>query len=223
MPSQAPILREATASDLRGISRVRTSVRENLMTVEQLRQLGITNESVAASFLADSKGWVAEHSGEIVAFAIADRTAQSIFALFVLPDWEDCGVGSRLLDLALSWLHENGASAVWLTTGPGTKAAGFYERRGWEATGRGERGDTRYEIDLFPSAAPELLLPAHHKRSWLGSHRCNAAMPYCTLLPTPRSGRRPRLSSERRRRCDRSCTASRCGPGRGEPSWRRPP
>jgi GNAT superfamily N-acetyltransferase len=146
--NQDAILRAATAADLPGISRVRTSVRENLATIEQLRERGITNESVAASFLADSRGWVAEHDGEIVAFAIADRANRSIFALFVLPDWEDRGLGSRLLELALGWLHENGATVVWLTTDPETKAAGFYERRGWVATGREERGDTRYELDL---------------------------------------------------------------------------
>jgi GNAT superfamily N-acetyltransferase len=142
------ILREATAADLPGIARVRTSVRENLLTVEQLRERGITNESVAASFLEDSKGWVAEREGEIVAFAIADRATRSIFALFVLPDWEDQGLGGCLLDLALEWLLENGARVVWLTTGPRTKAAGFYERRGWVATGCGEHGDIRYELDL---------------------------------------------------------------------------
>jgi GNAT superfamily N-acetyltransferase len=146
--SRVSILREATAADLPGISRVRTSVRENLATVEQLRERGITNESVAASFLAGSKGWVAERDGEIVAFAIADRARQSVFALFVLPECEDRGLGSRLLDLALGWLRENGATVVWLTTGPGTKAAGFYERRGWVATGPAEHGDTRYELDL---------------------------------------------------------------------------
>jgi GNAT superfamily N-acetyltransferase len=148
MSSQEPIFREATAADLPGISRVRTSVRENLATVEQLRARGINSESVAASFLADSKGWVAEHDGEIVAFSIADRASRSIFALFVLPDWEGQGLGSRLHDLALRWLAENGATAVWLTTGPGTRAAAFYERRGWVRTGPAERGDVRYELDL---------------------------------------------------------------------------
>jgi GNAT superfamily N-acetyltransferase len=146
--SNSVSLREATAADLPGISRVRTSVRENLATVEQLRERGITNASVAASFLADSKGWVAERGAEIVAFAIADRAARSIFALFVLPDHENQGLGTRLLDLALRWLHENGTTIVWLTTGPGTKAAGFYERRGWVATDPAEHGDIRYELDL---------------------------------------------------------------------------
>jgi GNAT superfamily N-acetyltransferase len=148
MPSQSLAFREATAADLPGITRVRTSVRENLLTVEQLRARGITEASVAASFLADSKGWVAERGGEIIAFAIADRATHSIFALFVLPGWEGQGMGSRLLDLALGWLARNGVRAVRLTTGPDTGAAGFYERRGWVATGREAGGDTRYEIDL---------------------------------------------------------------------------
>ncbi|MBO0766990.1 MAG: GNAT family N-acetyltransferase, partial [Hyphomicrobiaceae bacterium] len=153
MSNEGPTVRAAIAADLPGISRVRSSVAENLATVEQLRARGITNESVAASFLADSKGWVAEHAGEIVAFAIADRAKRSVFALFVLPEWEGQGLGNQLLDLATGWLRESGAGVIWLTTGPDTRAAGFYERRGWAATGRVENGDMRYELDLSRSPA----------------------------------------------------------------------
>ena len=142
------VVREAVAGDLPAIQRVRTSVRENHLSVEQLSERGITNESVAASFLADSKGWVALYGQEIVAFAIADRATRSIFALFVLPGYEGRGLGSRLLDRALRWLQENGITHVWLTTGPETKAAGFYERRGWAAGGLEARGDLRYELEL---------------------------------------------------------------------------
>jgi GNAT superfamily N-acetyltransferase len=142
-----PILfREAMAADLPGITRVRTSVVENALTVEQLDERGITETSVAASFLTDSKGWVAMRQEEIVAFSIADRATQSIFALFVLPGYEGQGLGSTLLDLALAWLWKNGAARVWLTTGPGTKAVRFYEKRGWTCTGKGPRGDLRYEL-----------------------------------------------------------------------------
>jgi GNAT superfamily N-acetyltransferase len=141
-------VREAGPADLPGISRVRTSVRENHLSVEQLRERGIANESVAASFLADSKGWVAVHGREIVAFAIADRAAQSTFALFVHPDYEGRGLGSRLLDLALHWLQENAVSRVWPTTGPGTKAARFYEHRGLKAVGSDAHGNVRYELEL---------------------------------------------------------------------------
>jgi GNAT superfamily N-acetyltransferase len=139
------IYREATAADMPGISRVRTSVIENALTTEQLEQRGITNTSVAASFLIDSKGWVAEQVGQIVGFSIADRERQSIFALFVLPAFERRGIGARLFELATQWLWENGAERAWLTTGPETKAAAFYERRGWVATGAGPHGDVRYE------------------------------------------------------------------------------
>ena len=142
------MVREAIAEDLPAISRVRTSVRENHLGIEQLRERGITNESVAASFLADSKGWVALRGRDIVAFAIADRAERSIFALFVLPDYEGHGLGSRLLDLALQWLRQNGTTRVWLTTGPGIKAAAFYERRGWNTVGSGTHGDVRYELAL---------------------------------------------------------------------------
>src|SRR5438309_839739 len=115
MTSAKFLLREATAADLRGISHVRLSVRENATTAEELERRGITSESVAASFLADSKGWVAETAGEIVGFSIADRANGSIFALFVLPDHEGCGIGGSLLDLALGWLWDSGADGVWLT------------------------------------------------------------------------------------------------------------
>jgi GNAT superfamily N-acetyltransferase len=141
----AIIFREAAAADMPGISRVRTSVVENLLTTAQLEELGITNASVAASFLADSKGWVALQGEEIVAFSIADRATQSIFALFVLPGYEGRGIGSMLLDSALGWLWDNGAERAWLTTGPGTKAVRFYEKRGWTCTGPGPRGDLCYE------------------------------------------------------------------------------
>ena len=138
--------REATAADMPGISHVRLSVTENAMSRAQLDARGITNESVAASFLADSKGWVAIADGGIVGFSIADRAERTIFALFVLPGFEERGIGSQLFDLALHWLWDNGAQHLWLTTSAGTKAARFYERRGWVITGDGTYGDVRYEL-----------------------------------------------------------------------------
>ena len=140
------IIREASGADMPGIARVRTSVTENHLTTEQLAQRGITNASVAASLLVDRKGWVAERSKEIVAFSMADRADASIFALFVLPGYEARGLGNRLLDLALQWLWDNGAELAWLTTSPDTRAARFYERRGWVPAGMVPGGDMRFEL-----------------------------------------------------------------------------
>jgi GNAT superfamily N-acetyltransferase len=138
-------LREASPADIGGISHVRGSVRENLLTPAQLENLGITKESVSASLLADRKGWVAEHAGEIVAFSMADRSDRSIFALFVLPAYEGRGLGSRLLELALQWLWLEGADRAWLATAPHTRAQRFYERRGWVHAGQGPGSDIRLE------------------------------------------------------------------------------
>ena len=141
------IIREASGgADMPGIARVRSSVTENLLTTEQLAQRGITNASVAASLLVDRKGWVAERSGEIVAFCMADRADPSIFALFVLPGYEGRGLGNRLLHLALQWLWNNGAELAWLTTAPDTRAARFYARRGWLPVGMEPGGDIRFEL-----------------------------------------------------------------------------
>ena len=146
MSDRSILYREATAADMPAISDVRQSVVENPLSIAQLAARGITNESVAASFLADSKGWVAIAHGQIVGFSIADRKEQTIMALFVRPEHEGRGIGGRLFDLALQWLWDNGARDLWLTTSAGTKAAAFYERRGWIATGIAEHGDVRYEL-----------------------------------------------------------------------------
>lgn len=146
MPYDKIVIREATAADMPGISRVRLSVVENATTAERLAQRGITNDSVAASFLVDAKGWVAAEAGEIVAFSIADRAAQSIFALFVLPSHEGRGLGSQLLSTAVQWLWDNGATRIWLATGPDTRAANFYKKRGWLHTGPADHGDIRFEL-----------------------------------------------------------------------------
>jgi GNAT superfamily N-acetyltransferase len=149
------VLREAAGADMPGIARVRFSVRENSATPAHLERLGITNETVAASLLVDRKGWVAEHEGEIVAFSMADRADRSILALFVQPEYEGRGLGSTLLDLALQWLWQQGARRVWLATGPGTRAQGFYERRGWTQAGDGPGSDIRMELGRPPGGEEE--------------------------------------------------------------------
>jgi GNAT superfamily N-acetyltransferase len=138
--------RVAHEADLPGITHVRTSVAENHLSVEQLAQRGITNASIAASFHADSKGWVAVSRGQVVAFSIADRKSGSIFALFVLPGCEEHGMGSTLLRSAVEWLWENGSERIWLETRRNTRAATFYALKGWSSTGIDEKGNIRYEL-----------------------------------------------------------------------------
>jgi GNAT superfamily N-acetyltransferase len=93
---------------------------------------GITRERIVRDLEARKlRGWVAEDAGRIVAFSMAYAAEGKVFALFTLPGFEGRGCGSRLLDEALTWLKSLGHERAWLSTGRGTRAQAFYERRGW--------------------------------------------------------------------------------------------
>jgi GNAT superfamily N-acetyltransferase len=111
-----------------------------------LAALGITPDSVARSFAHECRGWVAEAERRIVAFSIANRETSSIFALFVLPEYEGRGLGAELLTRAVNWVWDREADVIWLTTSAGTRAARFYERAGWTKTGEGASGELRFEL-----------------------------------------------------------------------------
>jgi GNAT superfamily N-acetyltransferase len=130
------MIRPGRASDMADITHVRTSVAENHLSVAQMAELGITPESIIAEMESGDLGcWVAEDVGRVIAFSMADRRDASIFALFVLPDHEGRGHGTRLLDACERWLRAQGHRSASLTTGRGTKAHDFYLRRGWQVTG----------------------------------------------------------------------------------------
>ena len=138
-------LREASIDDVAGIAHVRTSVTENQITIERLKRMDLPQARFESSMRQGSKGWVAEQRGQIVAFSIAHQLSRSIFALFVLPEYENRGLGTRLLARASNWLWDNGADIVWLTTAPNTRAARFYERCGWTYSGVEANGELRFE------------------------------------------------------------------------------
>jgi GNAT superfamily N-acetyltransferase len=135
------VLRLATRDDLAGIWRVRYAVVENT-----LKPGRIEDDEVVAQLETSGRGWVVEEDGEIVAFAIGDATGANVWALFVDPCAEARGYGSRLHDTMVEWLWTPGLTTLWLSTGRGTKARGFYERRGWRCTG--PYGDDQVRLEL---------------------------------------------------------------------------
>jgi hypothetical protein len=52
----------------------------------------------------------------------------------------------------VGWLWEEGARCIWLTTGPRTRAEGFYRHLGWQDAGVTEHGEIRFEL-LRPATA----------------------------------------------------------------------
>lgn len=140
------VIRRATVSDIPALVEIRASVRENILTSE------ISEERIVAGLEERGRGWVAEHDERIVGFSMADSIDSLIWALFLRPECEGRGIGRALLVEAVEWLWSQGSERIWLTTDPGTRAAGFYEHMGWTRTGMTERGEARFEL-LRPTPA----------------------------------------------------------------------
>jgi GNAT superfamily N-acetyltransferase len=135
-------IRGATEADIAEMHRIRIAVREN-----QLADPGAVQLHHYRTMLRDSgRGWVAEMDNQMAGFAIADLTLPSIWALFVDPAFEGCGVGRRLHETMLDWLFAAGFERVRLSTEPATRAERFYRAAGWRYGGLHPNGEARYEM-----------------------------------------------------------------------------
>ncbi len=130
------MIRQGVIADLPDITRIRTSVSENHLSVTQMAEIGITHETLAARMADGGLGcWVATAGGTTVGFAMADTQSGEVFALFVDPAHEGRGYGSALLSACEAWIGLSGHAFGRLTTGRETRAFAFYLRRGWQLTG----------------------------------------------------------------------------------------
>ncbi|TZG37426.1 GNAT family N-acetyltransferase [Agrobacterium sp. B1(2019)] len=140
------IVRRARAGDVDIIFDIRTSVRQNHISRERLKELGITEQSVGEALELEVCGWVAECDGAAVAFSMIDSETGSVFALFVRPAFEGRGLGGLLLreaEQALFRSHET----IWLETDAEetVRANGFYRKAGWQPVALTAKGEMRYE------------------------------------------------------------------------------
>jgi GNAT superfamily N-acetyltransferase len=143
MSEPTPHLRQATRDDIPGIWDVRYAVQENT-----LRRGLISDEDVRAAIEDTGRGWVVTagqgREARVLAFAIAvvDRASRegNVWALFVDPQAQGQGHGSALHEVMLTWLRQQDLASLWLGTGPGTQALGFYQRRGWVLCGTQQAG-----------------------------------------------------------------------------------
>ncbi|MGO4379202.1 GNAT family N-acetyltransferase [Pseudoduganella sp. RAF53_2] len=119
--------RQANADDIPAMSAIRLMVRENV-----LRNPAAITPQMYLDYLSKlGRGWVGELDGRIVGFSYADRQDNSIWALFIHPDFEGRGIGTALLHLATGWLFAEGARRIALGTTPDTRADRFYKALGW--------------------------------------------------------------------------------------------
>ena len=138
------IFREATEEDIRAIQSVRHSVAENILSDPNL----VTDTDCLEFISNRGKGWVCEIETQIVGFSIVDLTENNVWALFLTPEFENLGIGSKLHDLMLDWYFEQTQSNIWLGTEPKTRADRFYRRKGWQEIGTRGNGETKFEMTL---------------------------------------------------------------------------
>lgn len=125
---------------------IRTSVRENHLSMEDLASRGVTPASVRAMIDHGEGAWIAEIDDVAAAFAMATRGDRNVFAMFVRPGYEGRGLGRALMAEAEAWLFAHGDDDIWLTTDrdPAIRAHGFYRRLGWRDDGVDAHGEVRY-------------------------------------------------------------------------------
>lgn len=133
------MIRPATRKDLPGLWDVRYSVAEN--TLEPGR---ISDEELRRSIEVEGRGWVAVADDRIIGFAIGLLNG-NVWALFVRPEAEGRGVGSRLHAALLDWFSGQSTERLWLSTGKDTRARRFYEARGWQYAGECGPDEVRLE------------------------------------------------------------------------------
>lgn len=137
-------IRDATEDDIPAIFEVRTSVRENHLSVEQMAEMGVTFETIGEALREHPCIWVAAKEDQIVGFSMVDVENSCMFAAFVRPEHEGLGVGRQLVERAEAFLFER-HPLIWLETDGSSRAAGFYERLGWKRTEELESGDVRLQ------------------------------------------------------------------------------
>ncbi|NCD70784.1 GNAT family N-acetyltransferase [Mucilaginibacter agri] len=136
------IYREAQIVDIPQISEVRLSVKENVLSNPAL----ITYDDYVEFLTIRGKGWVCEVYKRIVGFSVTDLKDHNVWALFVLPDYAEKGIGKQLHCLMLDWYFSQTTMPIWLGTGFNTKAETFYRKQGWVEIGTHGTKEIKFEM-----------------------------------------------------------------------------
>ncbi|MFP3515339.1 GNAT family N-acetyltransferase [Pseudomonas sp. SIMBA_077] len=137
-------LRVAHFDDIDSIFDIRTRVKENHLSREQLAEMGITPDAIREALVQAPCVWIAEIDGICAGFSMADLQDGCVFAAFVLPEYEGLGLGRQLMDKAQTFLFERHPT-IWLETAEASRAYGFYRALGWTPVERLPEGDIRFE------------------------------------------------------------------------------
>ena len=144
--------REIRPEDLAAVFEIRISTSHNSNGWDEMATMGITPESVRQMMQVSHRGWLCEVAGQKVGFAMGNKKTGEMWVIAVLREFENRGIGKRLLRLVEDWLWATGWNQIWLTTDTEEqfRAVGFYRHEGWEDW-KIERGN-RYMRKTFVSS-----------------------------------------------------------------------
>jgi GNAT superfamily N-acetyltransferase len=130
--------------------RLRGMTRENAISDERLRALGITADSWANDIRSgELQGVVALFGTQMVGYCFGNAGSGEVVVLAVRPAFEGQGIGQRLLALVVELLGSLGHKRLFLgcAADPAVRSHGFYRQLGWRSTGTvDERGDEVLEL-----------------------------------------------------------------------------
>lgn len=136
-------IRKATPADIPALFEIRTSVRENHLSLAELAALGITPATLADMLDGDGRGWVAEASGQVLAFAMANAAEATVFAPLRPPRPRRPRPGPPA-DARSGALAVRARLRGNLASNREVRANGFYRRLGWLEGGVEEDGQVRF-------------------------------------------------------------------------------
>ena len=127
------IIREIEKQDVHDLFVVRTKTRENNMTLDELEKLGITEKSVTEMLNNTHRGWLCKVDGKVVGFSMGNKTNGEMWVIAILPEYEEKGIGAKIITEVENWLFSEGWNEIWLTTDvdESLRAYGFYKKQGW--------------------------------------------------------------------------------------------
>lgn len=137
-PTRDVVYRRASPKDIPACIELRGRTRENAISAERLKSVGITLDSWSRDVAEGAlPGHVALSGGKIVGYCFGFKATGEIAVLALLPAFEDMGIGRALL----TWMIEDFRSLAFhrlflgCSANPKTRSYGFYRHLGWRSTG----------------------------------------------------------------------------------------
>lgn len=144
--------RAAQPEDAAACVALRGHTRENAVSPQRLRALGITEQTWGEDIRrGELPGHICSSAGRMVGYCFGSRSEGEIVVLALLPPFEGRGIGKELLGRMSRDLAAMGHQRLFLgcSADPTSRSWGFYRHLGWHPTGELDgRGDEI--LECFP-------------------------------------------------------------------------